>query len=268
MCIYPFYYVFIYSLSDPEKTALGVTLYPLGFTLDSYFRIFALHNIVNSFFVSAARTVVGTIVTVFCCSIFAYAVSKPALPGKKFIYRASIITMYFNAGLIPWYITMKFLGLQNNFLLYILPMAVSAFYLILMKTFFEQLPVSIEESAMLDGAGYFIIYRKICFPLSMPIIATIAVFASVAQWNSWSDNFFLVSSESLQTLQYILYRYLSAAQNVVSSSGHVDEQAVMNLSPRSIQTTITIVVTVPILFSYPFMQRYFVKGLLLGSVKA
>jgi ABC-type glycerol-3-phosphate transport system permease component len=175
--------------------------------------------------------------------------------------------MYFNAGLLPWYLTIKSIGLQNNFLVYILPSAVSAFYVVLLKTFFEQLPDSLEESAMLDGANYFTLFMRICLPLSKPILATIALFAAVNQWNSWMDNFFFVTNDNMQTLQLILYRFLNQAQKVVSASGSVNEEAVKNISSRSIQTSITVIVTLPILFCYPFLQRYFVKGLLMGSIK-
>jgi putative aldouronate transport system permease protein len=268
LCIYPFYFVFIYSISDPARSLSGITLLPAGISFESYARVFRLNNMLRASAVSLARTVIGTALTLACCSTCAYALSRRETPGRSFIYRASVVTLYFNAGLIPWYLTMKFFGLQNNFLLYVLPSAANAFYLVLLKTFFEQLPASIEESAMLDGAGYMTIYRSIILPLSAPIMATVAIFSAVGQWNTWSDNFFLVSSAKLQTLQYLLYRYLSDAQDIVTSAGNVNAQAAAHLSPRSIQSTITIIVTLPILAVYPFMQRFFVKGLVLGSIKA
>jgi putative aldouronate transport system permease protein len=267
-CIYPFYFVFIYSISDPARSLSGITLLPAGISFESYARVFRLNNMLQASLISLARTVIGTVLTLACCSTCAYALARRETPGRSFIYRACVITLYFNAGLIPWYLTMKFFGLQNNFLLYVLPSAANAFYLVLLKTFFEQMPASIEESAMLDGAGYMTIYRAIILPLSKPIMATVAIFAAVGQWNTWSDNFFLVSSSRLQTLQYLLYRYLSDAQDIVTSAGNVNAQAAARVSPRSIQSTITIIVTLPILAVYPLMQRYFVKGLMLGSIKA
>ncbi|MCM0647606.1 carbohydrate ABC transporter permease [Clostridium swellfunianum] len=269
ICIYPFYYVFIFSISNPDKTARGIYLLPAGFKLDSYSQIFNLNGIFSAFIVSLARTLIGTTITLVLSSLFAYAVSKNELPYRKIIYRICAMAMYLNAGLIPWYITMKNLGLKNNFLLYILPYAVNAYYIILLKTFFEQLPASLEESAMIDGAGYFTVFWKIILPLSKPILATIVVFASVGQWNTWHDNFFLVASKNLQTLQLILYNYLNQAQSIAASAnvGNVNVSALKNLSPESIRMTITVVVTLPILLVYPFMQKYFVKGIMMGAVK-
>ncbi|SFS71655.1 carbohydrate ABC transporter permease [Paenibacillus sp. BC26] len=269
MCIYPFYYILIYSFSDPQQALKGVFLVPRGLSIVNYTTIFKLDNMLHSFGISVLRTVIGTALTIACCSWFAYAVTKNELYLRKYIYRFLVITMYFNAGLIPWYITMKELGLKNNFLLYILPGAVVAYYVVLLKTFIEQLPQALEESAMIDGAGHFKIFTNVIFPLSMPIVATIAVFASVGQWNTWYDNYFLVSSDNLQTLQLILYNYLTDAQRIVASSNMQDlnRGLASKISPDSIRITITMVVTLPVMLVYPFLQRYFVKGLMLGAIK-
>ncbi|SDW20433.1 carbohydrate ABC transporter permease [Paenibacillus sp. CF384] len=269
MCIYPFYYILIYSFSEPQEALKGVLLIPRGFTFVNYTTIFKLDDMLHSFFISVLRTVIGTALTIACCSWFAYAVTKNELYLRKYIYRFLVITMYFNAGLIPWYITMKELGLKNNFLLYILPGAVVAYYVVLLKTFIEQLPQALEESAMIDGAGHFKIFTNVIFPLSMPIVATIAVFASVGQWNTWYDNYFLVSSDRLQTLQLILYNYLTDAQRIVASSSMQDlnRGIASKISPDSIRITITMVVTLPVMLVYPFLQRFFVKGLMLGAIK-
>lgn len=269
LCLYPFYYILIYSLSDPQQALKGVTLVPRGFTFLNYDTIFRLDNMLHSFYISAARTVIGTILTVLCCSWFAYAVTIKELYFRKLIYRLLVVTMYFNAGIIPWYLTMKELGLKNSFFLYIIPSAISAFNVILLKTFIEQLPKPLEESAMIDGAGYFRIFCQIIFPLSMPIVATIAVFASVGQWNTWMDNFFLVSDDRLETLQLILYNYLTQAQQIVNSSNmqSLSRGVAAKVSPESIRVTVTMVVTVPVMLVYPFLQRYFVKGIMLGAIK-
>jgi ABC-type glycerol-3-phosphate transport system permease component len=178
--------------------------------------------------------------------------------------------MYFNPGLIPWYLTMKAYHLNNNFLLYIIPSAISAYYVVLLKTFFEQMSPSLEESAKLDGAGIFTVFLKIVFPLSKSIVATIAVFASLGQWNEWFSNYILVSDPKLQTLQLILYNYLNEASAIArrmmenkSNTSDVKRK----ITPTAIRMTITMVVTIPILFVYPFMQKYFVKGIMLGAVK-
>ncbi|HZG84095.1 carbohydrate ABC transporter permease [Paenibacillus sp.] len=267
--IYPFYYILIYSISDSIEAQKGVYLWPAGFSLEAYQTTIALPGIRDAALVSLLRTVFGTLITVFCCSFFAYLITKDEMPLRKYIYRFVLVTMYFNAGFIPWYLTMKAYGLQNNFLLYIIPSALSAFNVILIKTFIEQLPASLEESAKIDGAGYFKIFTYVIFPLSMPIIATIAVFAAVGQWNTWFDNFFLVENPKLQTLQLVLWNFLNQSTNL---SNMTTEQLtrgdiVRSLTPQSIRMTITMLVTLPIVLVYPLLQRYFVKGIMLGAVK-
>ncbi len=180
------------------------------------------------------------------------------------------MTMYINAGLIPSYILMKFLGMINTFWIYIIPGLVGAFNLILIKTYIEQLPASLEESAMIDGAGYFRIFIRMIFPLSMPIIATVTVFVAVGQWNTFTDNLIYVSNEKLRTLQLMLYvvlnRTTEAMQNVRT------DQVSRNIflvqpTPTTIRMTITMIATLPIIFVYPFLQKYFVKGIMLGAIK-
>lgn len=269
LCVYPFYYLFIYSISDPDKAMKGLAFLPKGFTTANYQMLLKLQDIPGAFVVSFLRTVLGTVITILCCTFFAYLMTITYMWYRKLIYRFAIITMYFNAGIIPWYMTMKALGLKDSFLLYIIPSALSAFYIILIKTYIEQLPVSLSESAMLDGAGTVKIFASIIFPLSKPIIATIAVFSAVTQWSSWFDNLLLVSNAKLQTLQLILYQYLNSTQ-VLSNMSALDMangSATKAVTPQSIQVTITMITTFPILFSYPFMQRYFVKGIMIGAVK-
>ncbi|MEK0313881.1 carbohydrate ABC transporter permease [Cohnella sp. 56] len=267
--IYPFYYIFIYSISDSIEAQKGVTIWPTGFSLEAYRTTASLPGIIDAAVVTISRTVIGTVITVFCCALFAYLITKEELPFRKAIYRFVLVTMYFNAGFIPWYLTMKTYGLQNNFLLYVLPSALVGFNVILIKTFIEQLPASLEESAKIDGAGYFRIFASIIFPLSMPIIATIAVFAAVGQWNTWFDNYFLVENPKLQTLQLVLYNFLNQSSNL---SNMTTEQLnrgdlVRTLTPQSIRMTITMLVTLPIVLVYPLLQRYFVKGIMMGAVK-
>ena len=197
--IYPFYYVVIYSISNPELASRAILL-PKGFSLQTYRTIFSLNNIVGAFGVSVMRTVLGAGITVVCTSFLAYLMTKQEMFARQVVYRFFVITMYINAGLIPWYLTMRAYGLKDNFLLYIVPGAVSAYYMILIKTYMESLPASMEESARIDGAGYFRIFFSIIFPLCKPIVATIAIYAAVAQWNNWTDNYFLVNDENLQTM--------------------------------------------------------------------
>lgn len=272
LCIYPFYYILVYSLSDAKAAAAGgFLLWPVEFTLSSYKSIMELPGIFGAFVMSAFRAVFGTLVTLFFSSMLAFTLTQKKLPGKKIIYRIVVISMYLNAGLIPWYIVMLKIGMKNNILLYFLPTAVTAYYLILIKTYMEQLPASLTEAAKLDGAGCFQIYTRIILPLSKPILAAIAVFSAVNQWNSWQDNFFLMDKPIFQTLQLTLLNYLNQAeaiaQQVKSNASAINNMQASALSPMSIRMTMTMVVAVPIILVYPFMQKYFVKGIMVGAVK-
>ena len=268
LCIFPFYYIFIYSISNPYLAQKGLSLWPVGLTLNNYVQMFKLPGIPASAMISVLRTLLGTLLTVFCSSLFGYLVTKDKLPFRKIIYRMMVISMYFSAGLIPYYLTMKAYHLNNNFLLYIIPSALSAFNVILVKTYIEQLPSALEESARIDGANYFTIFIKIIFPLSMPIIGTIAVFAAVGQWNTWFDNYLLVQNNKLRTLQLILYDYLNQSAAIANSSNNDKNRGLgIVMTPQSIRMTITMVVTLPIIFVYPIMQRYFVKGIMMGAIK-
>ncbi|QNK58945.1 carbohydrate ABC transporter permease [Paenibacillus sp. PAMC21692] len=269
VCIYPFYYVFIYSISIPAEAQRGIYLLPAGFTWANYEMVFRLNDILQALFISVSRTVLGTVVTIICCSFFSYLVAQKEMNFRKLVYRFTIFTMYFNAGIIPWYLTMRGLGLKDNFLLYIIPAAITPFYVILIKTYIEQIPFSLSESAKIDGAGHIRIFSSIIFPVSTPIIATIAVFSAVGQWGAWFDNFLLVSRSDLQTLQLILYNYLNTSQSIANLS-QLDltrGDAARALTPQSIKATITILTTLPIVFVYPWIQKYFVKGIMLGAVK-
>ncbi|NJP41703.1 carbohydrate ABC transporter permease [Oscillospiraceae bacterium HV4-5-C5C] len=271
LCFYPFYYIIIYSVSNATEASQGIYLWPRGFTLELYENIFQQADLIHAFTISALRTVLGTILCVLASSMFAYLLIQREMLFRKVVYRLVIITMYLNAGLIPWYITMKMYGLKNNFLLYILPGMINAFYLILMKTYIEQLPASLEESAALDGAGFFTKFFKVVLPLSKPILATIAVYSAVGQWNSWLDNYFLASDKKLQTLQLILYKYLNQAEALANSmknaSAVSNATAVSNINPTNVRMATIVVTVVPIMLVYPFLQKYFAKGILLGAVK-
>lgn len=267
--LYPFYYIFIYSISDSYLAQRGVFLWPAGFSLESYQSTLQLKGLSDAAVVSVLRTVIGTSLTVLSCSFFAYLMTKQEMPLRSTIYRFVIITMYFNAGFIPWYLTMKAYGLQNSFLLYVIPSALAGYYVILIKTFIENLPASLEESAKIDGAGYGVIFARIIFPLSMPIIATIAVFAAVSQWNTWFDNYFLVENPRLQTLQLILYQYLNQTNAIANMTVDEMTRGTLNkvMTPQSIRMTITFIVTLPIVIVYPMLQRFFVKGIMMGAIK-
>lgn len=268
LCVYPLYFIFINSISGADAVVRGVYILPEDFSLEFYKSLLQMPNIPNSIVVSVARTVLGTALTVICSSFLGYMVTQSELPLRKWVYRFVVATMYFNAGLIPWYILMVNLGLKNNFLLYILPSAVGAYYVVLSKTYIESIPASVEESAKIDGAGVLTIYARLILPMSMPIIACLIVFCAVNQWNAWSDNFYLVSDPKLSTLQYQLYMNLanesSNVTNTTSSSSLLRSKATTELGLRYALSMLTVL---PIILVYPFMQKYFVKGIMLGAVK-
>lgn len=272
-CIFPFYYIFINTISDNNLVATGrIHLIPHGLHLTNYANVLKLKNIGSAAMVSLARTVVGTLITLLAASFPAYAFTRMEFWGRKFFYRFVIITMYFSAGLIPVFLTYRFIGIYNTFWVYVLPSLVTPFNLILCKTYIESLPASLEESAEIDGAGYLVRYSRIVLPLCKPILATVAVFAAVGQWNNFMDTVLYVRSGNLFTLQYVLYDYLTRA-NAIIEIMRTDPNAMANqdistmLTPLTVQYTICIVTVLPVLLVYPFFQRFFVKGIMIGAVK-
>lgn len=271
ICIYPLWYIFIYTISDPSRAQKEtVILYPLGFSLYNYQKVLQIDGLAQALLVSVSRTVLGTCVTVICCMLLGYAFSKPKFPARSFLYRMLIVTMYISGGLIPTFLMCRAYGLLNSFWVYIIPTAISAYYVILIKTFLEQLPASLEESALIDGAGYLTIFARIIIPLSKPIVATIAVYSAVGQWNSWFDNhIYGFANKKITTLQYLLYKYLQETQRLLEEMLEHDLDVDMSkmLTPFGVKMTVTMFTVLPILMVYPFLQRYIIKGILIGAVK-
>ena len=277
ICLFPFYYILINSISDNQMVMNGEILFwPKGIHFRNYTQIFEIDQIANSFIVSIARTVIGTVLSLGATSFLGYALSRPELWHRKLWYRMVVATMYFNAGLIPWFMLMKTLHFLNNFLAYVIPGMISAFNLMLFKTYVESIPTSLEESADIDGAGYLVKYSRIVMPLCKPIIATLLIFSAVGQWNDFMTTVYLVTDSKLFTLQYRLYQYLNEANNVAQMIKDLAAagggSAVMldvstQLSSTSLKMSITIVAVLPILFVYPVFQKYFVGGIMIGAVK-
>ena len=268
LCLYPMWYVVIQSLSDGNK-GVGALFLPVGFTVSNYVQVLTRPDILQAFVISVVRTTSGTVLTVMCCMLLGYLFTKERMPYRKFLYRMLIITSYVGGGMIPTYLVYKFYGLLNTFWVYIIPSLVSSYYVILIKTYVENMPPEVEESAMIDGAGTMTIFFRIILPLSLPIAATIAIYASVSHWNSWFDNqMYNVNAPELTTLQYLLYKYLNEAESLIEAieRGELNENMVV-LTPRSLKMTITVITVVPILCVYPFMQRYLLKGIMIGAVK-
>ena len=272
-CVFPFYYLFINTISDNQVSSLGdVMFYPIGVHFKNYVEVMKIRGIGRAALLSVGRTVIGTSLMVFASATCGYLFTKEKMWMRKFWYRFVVVTMYFNAGIIPWYLTMDALHLTNNFLAYILPTIVSPYNIILVKTFVESVPASLEESAQLDGAGFGTILIRIVIPLIKPILATIAIFGAVGQWNAFTDTLFLMSDANYFTLQFLLYRYLNEAASLAALlKSDPTLMANMDLStlqtPESVRMTVSMVVVLPILFVYPFFQRYFVKGIMIGAVK-
>ena len=272
ICIYPFYYLIINTISANDISANGQIMFlPKGIHFQNYIDVFKIPDLASAALVSLGRTVLGTIGAVLGAAYLGFMFTQQKMWARKFWYRFTIITMYFNAGLIPWYITMRNLHLTNNFLAYILPAIVQPFNIILVKTYMESISPALQEAAEIDGASVMKVFMKIMRPLAKPIMATIAIFAAVGQWNSFQDTLILMTKPALYTLQFLLYQYINQASSlaamikngtVISTSSLATMQ-----TPTSIRMTVSVVVILPILLVYPFFQKYFVKGIMIGSVK-
>lgn len=270
--LYPFLNQVALSLnSATDSVKGGIYLWPREFTWRNYEYVFNQASIIQAIIVSVARTVIGTGVGLLCTAMVAYAIAQEKFVFKKSVTIIFIMTMYFNGGLIPTFLLMRDLHLIGTFWVYIVPGLISAFNLIIMRSFIDGLPKSLFEQARIDGAGDFRVFFQIVLPLSLPVLATVALFVAVGQWNQWFDVFLYNSSnDNLTTLQYELMKVL---QNTATSSGNWEsaqanaEHAANTVTPKSIQATMTIVASLPIICVYPFLQKYFVKGMTLGAVK-
>lgn len=275
--LYPFLNTLAISFnSGVDTTRGGIYIWPRVWTLKNYEAVFLTGKVFDAFWVSVARTVIGTALSVFLTAMLAYTISRKEYMFRKPVTLIFVLTMYFSAGLIPSYFLIKDLHLLNNFLVYILfPGAgaglISAFNMLVVRTYIHTLPESLVESAKMDGASDFKVFMSIILPLCAPVLATISLFTAVGQWNSWFDTFIFASSrQELSTLQYELMKLLSSSMNSnanPSMSSTAAKDLATMVTPLSIRAAITIVASVPILVVYPFLQRHFVAGLQLGSVK-
>ncbi|MEK3733408.1 MULTISPECIES: carbohydrate ABC transporter permease [Paenibacillus] len=270
--LYPFLNVLAISLNDSVDTVRGgITIWPRQFTLENYMQIFQYEGLITGAKISVLRTLAGTLLGLISGSMLGYVLSRIEFQGRKFMSTFLALTMYFSGGMIPVFILIRDLNMMNSFLVYIIPGMVSAFNVFVIRSFIDGLPYSLQESAKLDGANDFTIYYRIILPLCKPVLATIALFLAVGQWNSWFDTYlYNGSAPHLTTLQFELMKVLQSTQgqNTGMGAGQNMAEIVKQVSPESIKMAITIVVTVPILLVYPFLQRYFVKGMTLGAVKS
>ena len=274
ICVYPFYYLVINTLSANDLSANGmINFLPKAIHLENYKQVLKLSGLSTAALVSVGRTVIGTALTVLASAFLGFMFTQEKMWARKFWYRFFVITMYFNAGLIPLFITMKTLHLTNTFWVYVIPTIVQPFNIILVKTYIESIPKALQEAAEIDGAGIMKIFYKIILPASTPILATVAIFSAVGQWNSFQDTLIYITDQKLYSLQYLLYTYINQASSlaamVKNSAGGALNMAALatQQTPTSIRMTVSVIVVLPILFIYPLFQRFFVKGIMIGSVK-
>lgn len=275
VCIYPFYYIFINSISANNLSERGkIILYPMEIHFQNYVNVTKIPGLLDAAKISVLRTVIGTGLTVIVAGFLGYMFTRETLWRRKFWYRFVVVTMYFNAGIIPWYLTMDRLGMTNNFWGYIFPTIVQPFYIILCKTFCESVPRELQDAGEIDGAGTLRIFFSIMLPVIKPILATIAIFAAVAQWNAFQDTLLLMTStDKLNTLQYVLFQYINQASSLkalissTTSSSQLAATLARAATATSVRMTVTVVVVLPVMLVYPFFQRFFTKGIMIGAVK-
>lgn len=269
--VYPIWYCIILSVSNLNIVSVyEVTLWPVEFTLKNYEQVFKDTQLLNSIKISVARTFVGAGGHVICCAMAAYALSRREMIFNKFITSMLLVTMFFGGGMIPTYIVLNSLKLTNNFWGYILPALYGGYDIIIMRTFIKGIPNEIRESAMIDGAGDARIFFSFILPLSKAVLATVTLFSAVYHWNDWFQGDFLMRDEELYPLSTILMRVITRGQNIGGGAAAADAviPGVANKpTPTGIKMATVVIAITPIMCVYPFLQKYFAKGIMLGSVK-
>lgn len=275
-CIFPIYYIFINSVSNNDAVSRGdVLFWPVGFHIQNYLDIIDQPDIGTAIINTLIRTFLGTFLSLMLTSFMGYAFTRNELWHRKIWYRMLTLTMYFGAGLIPSFLNIKMLGLYNSFWVYIIPGLISVYNMILFKTFVESIPASLEESADLDGAGYMVKFFRIILPLCKPIIATLCIFTAVGHWNDYMTTVYYIQDRKLFTLQFLLYDYMNQAsqlsQMIKNMGSQLNSSAIATaagaINPTTVKMSIAMFVTLPVLFVYPFFQKYFVGGIMIGAVK-
>ncbi len=273
--LYPFWNTVVVSFNHATDTIRGgVYLWPRSWTLANYKAVWVTANIPSALFISVSRSFVATVLNLFLTTMLAYALARREFVLRKPLTLIVVLSMYVNAGLFPNYFLIRGLHLNNSFWVYIIPSLIGAFNFIVIRTFIRTIPESIFESARIDGTSEYGIFLRFALPLSKPVLATVALFVAVGAWNAWFDTVLYNSSKpELFTLQYQLMALLQASLNQsksaadIGASGMATNLGASIVSPLSIRSAITIVAAVPILLVYPFLQKYFVVGLNVGSIK-
>lgn len=267
--LYPVLNTLALSLNDgTDAVRGGIYLWPRMWSLKNYATVLGKETIVTAAIVTVARTIIGTLLALFTNALLAFVVSR-----KKFLFKSQlslfwVLTMYINGGLIPVLLLYKNLGLTSSFWVYVIPGMISAFNMLVIRTFMQGIPDSLEESAQLDGAGYFTIFIKIISPLCMPVYATVALFVAVYQWNSWFDAMlYNRMNTEYTTLQYELMKLLSSVMQQGGNANQIGDASASTVTPTTVRAAATVATMAPIIALYPFLQRYFVTGLTIGGVK-
>lgn len=275
LTLYPFWYVLVLSLNEGKDAATGpIWFWPREFTLDNYKYVIRNPYLIDAFYVTIARCVIGSLISVSVTFMVAFAISHRTLPGRKAILYYYMMPMFIGGSVVSNYVVMAKLGLINNFLVYVLPGAFAFFNMIIMRTFIEQIPGEMQESAMIDGAGKIRILWSIIIPLSKPILAAMLFFSVVGGWLDFGANLLYVTKRSMFVLQYVLYMTVLSSQSnemlqLMSTSGRLPTNVATSLpTPEVLKMSTLVVVTLPLLFVYPFFQKYFVKGMMVGAIKA
>ncbi|GAK38415.1 carbohydrate ABC transporter permease [Paenibacillus urinalis] len=270
---YPFWNALVISFNQGLDTALGgVTFWPRVWTLENYAIVFQDSRILNGFYISIMRTVIGTILSVLLTALLAFAMSKSELIGRKFYMVFFIVTMYFSGGLIPTFMVVRSLGLMDNFWVFIIPSLISVWNMIIFRTFFKGLPDGLMESAQIDGCGQFRTFFQIVLPLSGPVIATLSLFTAIGHWNEWFLPSIYINNENLLPIQSMLQQILNSnimteQMSQLDSAAQSRMSQMREVTSKSLSMATMMVATLPIIMVYPFVQKYFVKGVLVGSLK-
>ncbi|NBD25730.1 carbohydrate ABC transporter permease [Paenibacillus glycinis] len=269
---YPFWNILVVSLNDATDAVRGgLYLWPREFTLESYRSILRNSELISSVKVTVLRTVVGTPLSVIAICMMAFSLSKRELIAWRFFTLFFIFTMYFGGGLIPTYMIIKSLHLIDSFWVFVFPGLIGVFLMILVRTYIEQLPPELEESAKIDGANDLQIFGSIVLPLCVPVLATIALFIGIGHWNAWYDSYIYTYKPELKTLQAVLVKILNQFQTgamVSEAEALAKSSKRIPVSGESIRMAVTMVSTLPIILVYPFIQRFFVKGIMMGAIKS
>jgi putative aldouronate transport system permease protein len=269
--IFPLYKVFITSIiTSGEMYASPLVLWPKDPTIEAYKFILSSDEIPNAVRVTVYITVLGTFFSMLFTLFLSYALSKSFLPGGKIIHRLILATMFFDSGLIPFFVLVRSLGLTNNIWVNIIPALIGVWNYLVIRSFFKQLPTTLEEAALIDGAGWFTVFFRIVIPISMPVIATFTLFHAVGYWNTWYNAMLFTNDPHLQTLQLILRRLVVTQDTMGDMMNRYsqDQNANKNLLyTEAIKMACVVVATVPILVVYPFLQKHFAKGVMIGALK-